>query len=172
MGYDAHITRRRAWSDADGPHITEQEWRARTESDAELASLYWDNGNISAKNPDPTLLRKMVSVAGTLAATVQGDDGEFYDAEGNPTPAPQPHLFTRAASWVRNLVSSGAKPIDPLSLPFKVGDGVCDPWGNFGRVTDIDVRANHGLGRITVKYEDGRTSTSAAVAHEWKRADA
>ena len=172
MGYDVHITRRKAWSDADGPPITEQEWRARTEGDAELASLYWDDGNVSAKNPDPALLKKMVSVAGTLAATVQGDDGEFYDAEGNPTPAPQPPLFTRVASWVRNLVSSAPELIDPSTLPFKVGDRVRDELGNFGRVIEIDVGADHGLGRITVKYEDGRTLTFAAVAHWWKRADA
>ena len=171
MGYDAHITRRRAWSDADGPHITEQEFRALMQGDAELASLYWDDGNICAKNPDPALLRKMVSVAGTLAATVQGDDGEFYDGEGNATPARQSPLFTRIASWVRNLVSSGPEPIDPSSLPFKVGDRVY-VLGHFGRVTDIDVRANHGLGRITVKYEDGSTSFFAAVAHGCERADA
>lgn len=41
---------------------------------------------------------------------------------------------------------------------FKVGDRVRDIFGdkNRGVITDIDVNAGHGLGSITVKYDDGR----------------
>lgn len=172
MGYGVHITRRKSWSDAGGPTITEQEWLARIGGDADLASLVWDRGNVDAKNPDTVLIRKMVSVAAVLSATVQGDDGESYDSAGNPVPPPQPGILSRIATWAANRASPGATPLAAASLPFQVGDRVRDTWGNLGSVTEIDVRAEHGLGRITVKYEDGRTLSSAAIAHGLERADA
>jgi hypothetical protein len=36
MGYDVHITRRARWFDSEGPDITESEWRALVEDDAEM----------------------------------------------------------------------------------------------------------------------------------------
>ncbi len=48
------------------------------------AWFYWSRGDISVKNPDVEILRKMHSISQALAAAVQGDDGEFYDSEGKP----------------------------------------------------------------------------------------
>jgi hypothetical protein len=172
MGYGVHITRRKSWSDADGTAITEQEWLAQVGGDSDLASLYWDDGNVDAKNPDTALVRKMVSVAAVLRATVQGDDGESYDGAGNPVPSPQPGILSRIATWVANRTSTGATPVAASSLPFQMGDRVRDAVGHLGSVTEIDVLAEHGLGRITVKYDDGRTLSWTAVAHGLERADA
>ena len=172
MGYEAHITRRKSWSDAGGPAITEREWLAQIGDDAELASLVWNDGNIDAKNPDERLVRKMVAVAASLGATVQGDDGESYDSAGDPVALPQPGILSRVVAWFADRTSTGAEPLQESSLPFKVGDRVRDAWGHLGTVTEIDVRAANGLGRITVKYEDGRTLSSAAAAHGLERADA
>jgi len=36
MGYDVHITRKKEWSDEDGPRITEDEWQAYVASDADM----------------------------------------------------------------------------------------------------------------------------------------
>jgi len=171
MGYDVHITRRNLWSDGGGISITEQEWLTCASTDPTLAPLVWNHGNIDAKNPDHALVLKMVSVAADLGATVQGDDGEFYDSEGTPVQR-KTGLLSRAISWVRNRASSGAKRVAPSSLPFKVGDRVRDSWGNVGSVTSIDVGAEHGLGRITVKFQDGRTLHWAAHAHGLERVDA
>jgi len=44
----------------------------------------WRRGNVVVKNPDVEILKKMGSLAQILSARVQGDDGEFYDAAGNP----------------------------------------------------------------------------------------
>jgi hypothetical protein len=172
MGYDVHITRRKSWADTGGPEIAEKEWLAHVADDPELASLYWNDGNIDAKNPDLPLLRRMVSAAAALGATVQGDDGESYDAAGNPVQPPPPGVLARMASWIANLTSPDAAPVDASTLPFKVGDRVRDAWGHFGNVTEIDVRAERGLGRVTVRYDDGRVLSSTAVAHGWERADA
>jgi hypothetical protein len=117
VGYDLHITRRENWSDTTGPAITEAEWRAAIESDPELTldtqtrctmadgeyifaawngragELGYFGGEITAKNPDPALVRKMVQLAQVLGAAVQGDDGESYGEDGNPVgssaPAPR-----------------------------------------------------------------------------------
>jgi hypothetical protein len=172
MGYDAHITRRKSWADTDGPEISEQEWLAHAADDPELASLFWNGGNIDAKNPDGPLVRRMVSAAAALGATVQGDDGESYDAAGNAVQPPPPGVLTRIASWIANRTSAGAEAVDASTLPFKVGDRVRNAWGHFGNVTEIDVRAERGLGRVTVRYEDGRVLSSTAVAHGLERADA
>ena len=172
MGYEAHITRRKSWSDTGGPAITEREWLAQVGDDPDLASLVWNDGNIDAKNPDEELVRKMVSVASALGAAVQGDDGETYDSAGNPVAPPAPGILSRVIAWIADKTSSAPEPLAESSLPFKVGDRVRDVADNLGTVTEIDVRAAHGLGRITVKYDDGHTLSFSAVAHGLERADA
>ena len=169
MGYEAHITRRKSWSDPGGPAISESEWLAQVSGNPELASLVWNEGNIDAKNPDPILLRRMVATAVALGATVQGDDGESYDIEGNPIQPPQPGVLSRIASWFSNLTSPPPPPIDESTIPFRVGDRVRDFAGHTGSVTAIDVRAGHGLGRITVRFDDGRTLHFTAIAHGLER---
>lgn len=39
---------------------------------------------VSVKNPDDEILRKMHAIASALGARVQGDEGELYDADGQP----------------------------------------------------------------------------------------
>ncbi|MFF4259769.1 hypothetical protein ACFY1L_52345 [Streptomyces sp. NPDC001663] len=107
MGYDIHITRRANWWDDEGPEITTAEWETVVEADAELemvpeppgwdgprhwiaqmithppeerlgTALYWDSGEIRAKNPTDILIAKMRQPAIALNAKVQGDDGEYY----------------------------------------------------------------------------------------------
>jgi hypothetical protein len=46
---------------------------------------FWE-GKIRVKNPDTEILRKMWSLAQALAANVQGDGGELYDASGQQLP--------------------------------------------------------------------------------------
>ena len=113
MGYDIHITRKANWFD-EGPEITLQEWETYAESDPLLsvvgevtwridgnivrakmfavrdagkrdaAALYWYGGNVSAKYPSQAGVAHMVSIAARFDAKVQGDEGEFYNAQGNP----------------------------------------------------------------------------------------
>ena len=37
------------------------------------------NGNITVKNPDDVIMKKMLSIAEKLEARMQGDEGEIYD---------------------------------------------------------------------------------------------
>ena len=114
MGYDLHITRKANWSDDEGDSITPEEWLAILDSDAELSratdtgddtlagawkgdSLFWfDNGEITCKNPDEPIIRKMVQIAQRLGANVQGDDGERYpDSLETPKPTASKPSFWR-----------------------------------------------------------------------------
>jgi hypothetical protein len=107
MGYDVHITRAESWAENEDAAITLEEWECCVERDPELMPdpdngmpmavwtahpdgdearpwLSWDNGNITTKNPDEALLEKMLSIAESLDAKVQGDDGEEYPLTGAP----------------------------------------------------------------------------------------
>lgn len=105
MGYDVHTTRAEEWSQNEGQEIAPPDWLMVVEADPELELVTshepytaewvadgaapdtffdWDQGNISAKNPDETTVIKMEQIARRLNARVQGDDGEFYEG-GQPT---------------------------------------------------------------------------------------
>lgn len=106
MGYDLHITRKDCWAEEeDSRSITLPEWQAYVAGDPEVIAdpenpnednyVYiraagnwplWFNprlGNIYTKNPEQDVIDKMVKIAQTLNARVQGDDQEFYDFTGN-----------------------------------------------------------------------------------------
>ena len=66
--------------------------------------MAWFNHNvdrIAVKNPDEEILVKMHEVAQVLAAKVQGDDGEEYDAVGQPTSADGVDTSRRSKPWWR-----------------------------------------------------------------------
>ena len=100
MGYEVHITRADDWASNEDCAIEPSEWIDVIESDKSLrlfdengphfavwdgdpneseAWLDWVDGNITTKNPDEPLLRKMLEIAERLNAKVQDDDGELYD---------------------------------------------------------------------------------------------
>jgi len=112
MGYDVHITRAEQWSENEDAVISLEEWERCVEEDPELIPdpdngmpmavwtahpngakawpwLSWQDGNITSKNPDDALLEKMLSIAASLDAKVQGDDGEVYPLAGAPDSEPR-----------------------------------------------------------------------------------
>lgn len=50
-----------------------------------MAWMWLSNGNVQAKNPDGTMLKKLWDIAQSLDAKLQGDEGELYDATGSFT---------------------------------------------------------------------------------------
>jgi hypothetical protein len=189
MGYDLHITRKRDWSDEAGPVITETEWRSLVATDHELSldtetqcddyifaawngeagALAYHEGEITTKNPDKPLVVKMVRIARSLRAQVQGDDGEIYREDGSsfePAPTTQPParptLLSRIRSWFgRKTVTLESQDAAPA---FRIGQRVKNPWGEFGTILKLDRRADGGLGRVDVRLDDGREQQLAWVA--------
>ncbi|MCB9879102.1 MAG: hypothetical protein H6835_16015 [Planctomycetes bacterium] len=97
MGYDLHITRSMDWADNRGHEISIEEWLAVVRQDSELDPdpangpysvrfgrgarwFDWSDGNVFTTDPDHASVAKMLDLAQLLVATVQGDDGEFYES--------------------------------------------------------------------------------------------
>ncbi len=188
MGYDLHITRRRNWADK-GADITADEWLAYVRRDSELLLqpesgpcfavwsgpseldgpwLNWADGQIYTKNPDAPLIDKMVAIARQLDAMVQGDDGEIYDGGSRPPRQPKLSIGERVAEWFARLRHQHRLKIEHERLPFGVGDRVRDTWGNEHTVILIDPEAEHGMGVIRIRRDDGKELAYAMIAHGLK----
>jgi hypothetical protein len=124
--------------------------------------LNWHDGNIETKNPDEALIDKMVAIARELGATVQGDDGEIYRSGHEPPRHRQPSVLDRLRYRLRVLLP--ARPLKEIDPPFRVGDRVVDTFQRIATVVEIDPKSNHGLGKVKVRYDDGREINSMLVA--------
>jgi hypothetical protein len=136
-------------------------WRAHPDG----AQAWFDcrDGEIVVKNPDDAMIAKMIALAGKLGARVQGDDGEVYEQVGHPPIPPKASLWEHLQAWAAKLRPTPKVVCDPL--PFGVGDRVRDPWAREATVTGIDLRAEHGMGVVRVRFDNGREATFFAVAH-------
>jgi hypothetical protein len=179
---------KREWSDEAGPVITEAEWRSLVAADRELSldtetqcddcifaawngeagALCYHDGEITAKNPDKPLIAKMVRIARSLSAQVQGDDGEVYREDGSSfepaqtTPPAHPSLISRIRNWFQpKAVTLELRAPVP---DFRVGQRVKNPWGEFGTILALDRNANGGLGRVDIRLDDGREQHLAWLA--------
>ena len=101
------MTRKEYSADEDGPLITLDEWKVYVASDMDLEpdhenpgprnavlithpdrwTIRWrPPGEIVAKNPDATVVAKLVQIARVLNARVLGDDDEIYGIDArDPT---------------------------------------------------------------------------------------
>ena len=243
MGYAVYITRARHHLEGPQAPIPQEDWRALIDSDPELTpdrsrpgralwagpstvnepSIDWANGNLFSRDPDHSVIRKLIDVAGLLGGHVQGDGGERYSiergrlvrseaddaGEGSPNAEPAPFagvgprpveaddaLGEEELEAVLGALSSYAAasdeaplqspPEDPNasfartpdealeqepsptpagSVPFRVGQRVRTPWGRPGTIVAIDPDADWGMGRIEIKYDDGRTATTSCMTH-------
>jgi len=132
-----------------------------------MAWFAYRDGRIVVKNPDEEIRRKMYSIALKFGANVQGDEGERYDAAGNEA---RPVDRTPQTSygqepwwkWFLGLFRTGetrgaeSKVTQTSAVSFQTGARVKDAFGNHGTVVDVDPTAEHGLGRIRVRFDDGR----------------
>jgi hypothetical protein len=104
MAYDVHITRAEFWAENEGYEISLEEWRRYVAFDIEIepdpqnsstdflffrhpigpVPLWWESGQVYAKNPDKLMIQKMIEIAEKLGARVQGDDGELYNDSSEP----------------------------------------------------------------------------------------
>jgi len=174
VGYDLHTTRRKDWSGV-GRDISVEEWLAYVDKDPELSLsseggpcsakwsgkskhpypwLDWFHGNIYTNNADEALIEKMVAIARALRAHVQGDDGEIYESGYTPPVLPKVSVLDRLRNW---LIALRPTPrIKEIAPSFQVGDRVLDVYGKETTGVEIDPKSNHGLGKVKVRYDDGR----------------
>jgi hypothetical protein len=121
------------------------------------------HGDVVVKNPDEATIAKLLMVARALNARVQGDDGEIYEVAGHMPRQPRVPFSTRVRSW---LIRFRPTPrIEPTVIPFGPGQRVRDFRGQVGTVLVVDSKANHGMGSIRVRFDDGRELSFMALAH-------
>ena len=136
-------------------------WRGHPSG--EVVWFDFRHGQVVVKNPDEPTIGKMLAVARALRARVQGDDGEIYESsDGTPQP-PRVSLAGRVRTWLSQLRPT--PKIELAEVPFAAGDRVRDFRGQMGTVIAIDVHANHGMGRVEVRFDDGHELTFSAIAH-------
>ena len=58
------------------------------------------------------------------------------------------------------------------SLEFSPGDRVKDAFGSLGTIESVDASAEHGMGLVNVKMDDGRDIDVALIASGLERVDA
>jgi hypothetical protein len=58
---------------------------------------------------------------------------------------------------------------DAKQLDFCVGDRVMDPWDSKGTIIAIDPEAEHGIGVIKVRMDDGREKNLGLIASGLKK---
>jgi hypothetical protein len=109
VSYDIHITRKKYWSDSEGPIISLDEWVSYVATDPEIVhdddnesedflyishpdgpwALWWNpRGEIMTSSVDDATMAKLIAIALALEAWVLGDDDEQYIRVGeSPLPA-------------------------------------------------------------------------------------
>jgi hypothetical protein len=135
--------------------------------------LDWHGGEIFSKHPSEALIEKMVQIARELGGTVQGDDDEVYPGGGQP-PYAVPRSFSeilirKIASWkwwLRAFRSRGEqkRKLATLAASFVPGQRVKDVYGREAVVTSVNAEQPSGLGKISIRYGDGRELHFALVA--------
>jgi len=68
-----------------GPSLSVWTAYSKNGKDGNQAWLWLGQGNVVTKNPDSEILRKMYVIAQSLGAKVQGDEGEIYAPDGEPS---------------------------------------------------------------------------------------
>jgi hypothetical protein len=135
--------------------------------------LDWHGGEIFSKHPSEALIEKMVQIAKALSGTVQGDDGEVYPGGGRPpftVPPSFSEIFARKIAslrwWLRSLRGRGKhkQELAALAARFKPGQRVKDVYGKEAVVIAVDTEKPSILGKISVRYDDGRELHFALAA--------
>ena len=171
MGYEVHLVKTESWTD-DENRFLQTEWDEILSKYVSASEwLYFDGEGISVKNPSKEQIVTLVRIANQRGWKVQGDDGEDYGADGNEIPE-EPGPPIRRPPWnpIREWLETRRLMKDVGPCPFKVGERV-RYFARTGVVKGIDKRANHGTGRITVRFENGDEHNFLFFGHGLEKMD-
>ncbi len=147
--------------------------------DGNMAWLDHRDGHVVVKNPDEEILGKLCEVAAALGARVQGDDGETYPDPGAPglqakvgalegdaaagTQIALPELLARPLRAIHALLRRAA-PLRETPTRLRMGQRYRYLIGGEPcTVVAVDPRAEHGMGLVTVRFDDGRELSLALI---------
>ena len=169
MGYNVYLVRPGRGRDS---KFGRDEWD-RLRASGRLADwIYFEDGAITVKSPTREQVVAFVGLARAHGWSVQGDDGETYDTDGVPVPAPAHSGFLAATlAPLRDLLArrSIRRSMRGVVCPFQVGDPVRTTFRTGGVVIAVDPKANHGLGSIEVRFADGLVLGGFFVSHDFRK---
>ncbi|MDH3732300.1 MAG: hypothetical protein OEU54_02155 [Gemmatimonadota bacterium] len=151
MGYVVYITRARHQLEGPQTPIPQEDWRVVIENDPDLRaagetpdlahwagparvrdpSIDWANGNLFSRDPDHSVIRKLIDIAGLLGGRVQGDRGELYSIERGRVISDEPPADLASAAAVPDSVSlsepfQGVEPLATGGLEGAMGEEELD----------------------------------------------
>ena len=162
MGYDVHITRAEQWFESEERPIQVDEWHSYAASDANLSRegpfdsgqhfynwrvgdtetwLDWFDGAIYTKNPPEDVRASMFEIATRFGARVQGDEGEYYGADGKVVPDDtydeegriRPEARVEPEPWTDSEVRSFIGELEAMR-----SEGTFEDWlDTFGQALEV-----------------------------------
>ena len=76
------------------------------------------------------------------------------------------------STTLRRVIPASRLDIDHSAFPLHQGDHVSDPWGQRGVIVAVAPRAEHGIGAVRVRYDDGREIQYSMLDHPLRKIDA
>jgi hypothetical protein len=158
MGYDVRFAKPQLPGQPEDV-FDEDEWRAFQAKHPGMNHLYFDGGRIVCKNPSESQLVHLAKLAYEKGWRLRGDDGEYYDDNGQVIQEQQPSRgwLSRVTDYFANARAAREleQEMHDVECVFKLGDRVRSTHRTGGVVTRIDKQANSGLGIIEVTFPDG-----------------
>ena len=159
MGYDVQLVKP-AEPFEEAEKLTEHEWREFHEKYPDIDYVYFSVGYIVCKNPSEEQLRTLAKLAFANGWRLRGDDGEYYDENGQAIPiaAPRRGLFQRIKEAFAPRHSTRELDMIVTFLEpavFKVGDRVKFLDRRGGVVIEVDSSGFSGMGSIRARFPDG-----------------
>lgn len=171
MGYNLNLVKRGNWWDADA-RFGPEEW-GRLQAARPLPDwIAFEDGTITVKSPTREQVVAFAALARDHGWSVQGDDGETYDADSVAAPpAARSGFFSTALKPLSEFFArrSIRRSMRGIVCPFQVGDRVRSTFRAGGVVIAVDAKGNHGLGSIKVRFPDGVVLSTLFVGHDWRR---
>jgi hypothetical protein len=184
MGYYVYITRAKHWLENEDCKIPEKTWDDYVDDDPSLwvgpesmngdedvpmwidhprcdeIPIWYEAGNICAKNPDRPTIEKLIEIADALNAQVQGEEGEVYSGD-----SPEPYYFEPTPTerisgafgnlyWRAQMVFQRSHT-ERKSHSYKLGDRVRDIHQREGTVVELGHQTEM-LPTVTVQFDNGQ----------------
>lgn len=178
MRYEVYITRAEHHAKGAQTPIPQRDWRSLIATDPDLSApddaapdfarwkgassverpwIDWSDGNLFTVDPDYSVIRKLVEIAGLLGGHVQGRDGERYSVE-------------RSRVVRQDHDESSAEPASPLRP--SAGDSESRNPALNPRLTEAEFHAELDAALSALEASDGRMGTLTAEAGAPDRPDA
>jgi len=130
--------------------------------------IRWVDGELEFPHREGLDLQFAHDIAAQWGGVVVGEEQEIYTPDGDVIRPGRDLGLSRALGRIRSLLFRRRDPPD-TDFSFAVGDRVEDLLGRECVIVAIDPSADHGLGRVEVRYSDSRQLSFSISASGLRR---